>query len=269
MLKKHFLLAPLFACAVLMFAGAWSDRPPLAPVSSASAGAAFLAQPVSLDPHLKDLNGRRLIQRLLAELAPDKVRWLRMTTWQRQVDDEVSFESESRLVLGPDQCARLETQVQAGGQPVKSLAVSDGVVLAESLHLPGQEPQLVSQQLPAGQRDQLLRLAGCVGPWHLLRELTAQMQDLQIQTGRWNQHPVIRLTGNLAIAPSPWSLDPRVCRLYLDARTLWPHRIEWWASKQPSDPPELVLEMEFRDPVINTPLSHDDCVREFSYPADR
>ena len=83
----------------------------------------------------------------------------------------------------------------------------------------------------------------------------------------------IKLTGALPANPVPTSADasrpellPRQCRLYLDIDTLWPHRIEWWGCEASHFNDVALLQMEFRDPVLNQPLSTDRCDREFTFP---
>ena len=48
---------------------------------------------------------------------------------------------------------------------------------------------------------------------------------------------------------------PRQCRLFLDARTRWPHRLEWWGPAPPRKGDSLLLQMEFRNPRLGQPLA--------------
>ena len=51
------------------------------------------------------------------------------------------------------------------------------------------------------------------------------------------------------------------CVVYLEAATLWPHRVEWRANAK-SHP---ILEIEWRNARINHPLAQHDCVALFTY----
>jgi hypothetical protein len=84
---------------------------------------------------------------------------------------------------------------------------------------------------------------------------------------------MLQVTGDLSADPArlvelPDYLRPKViprqCCIYLDALTSWPHRIEWWGSAQAGERPRLILQMEFRDPVFNRPLSQERCATEFT-----
>jgi hypothetical protein len=58
---------------------------------------------------------------------------------------------------------------------------------------------------------------------------------------------------------------PRLCRISLDAKTLWPCRVEWWGGVKPGDASVPLLELEFRDAVLNRPLPPERCAREFTW----
>jgi len=275
MSKKNLVLAPFFACALLLIMGALNHQ---APVLSQSAENAFLAQPVSLDQSLTELSPRQILNRAAAGLDPSKTQWLRLTTWQKQSDEEISFEAEGRLVRGPRHCARMEMTIHRGSQDIKVVTVSDGVDLAHARHLPGLPADVTTTRITTpGQPvpnpdglEQILKAQGCGGPHCILKELENLLDNLKATRGLWKNKPVIRLTGTLKY-PSDDSPDrrftvpPKLCRVYLDARSLWPHRVEWLTSPSDEDFGFLLLQMEFRDPEINQPLTHDDCVREFTY----
>src|SRR5207302_946625 len=157
-------------------------------------------------------------------------------------DTQVSFEADGRLVRGPNQCARLEMTVHGGSQPTTVITVSDGVGLARICRPAGQPAEVVTQKFttraetpPAAQEiDEILNTHGCGGPHFLLRDLEEILENLRMERGLWNGKPVIRLEG--AVKENPPSearpaLWPRTCYVYLDARTLWPYRVEWWGAE--------------------------------------
>ncbi len=277
MSKKTFYLVPIFSCSVLLLTGAFNYQDiissPAPPWPTQPSRSSFVPQPAPVAPGLEKLDGPGLLEKALAALAPNRVRWLRMKTWQKLADDELSFEAEGRLVLGPNHCARLEMTCRTGPKTGQYLVVADGVVLAQVLRLPGQSPQVSNQPLfdketgaPAIPLDQLFRDKGCAGPYPLLCELQRKLTDLQVQTGHWQNRPALLLTGNLPPTgpagnqfANQFAMPPRRGLLVLDPQTLWPLRLEWWGDHS------LLLELEFRDPEINQQLAHADCVREFTY----
>lgn len=189
---------------------------------------------------------------------------------------EVGFLAEGSLQLGPGHCARLDMQVHTGTVGSRLLVVSDGHALARITRYAGEAPIIAGQLLvpsPADSiaalvaPDQLLRDNGCGGPYPLVTQLRDKLTKLSTQTGTWNGRTVARLHGTCAAGGSAdltSTLVPEFCYVYVDAQSLWPHRIEWWGKDQaPMARP--VLEIEFRDPQLNRPLSMPDCIRAFSY----
>ena len=277
MAHKHFLVLPLFACSLTLIMGAFNHPPQSAPPQTVPT---FLARPLDLDARLRELAPRQLLERAAAALASDKVQWLQIKTWQRQMDEELSFEAEGRLVCGPNNCARLEMTVQAGNGPAQVTMISDGVAFAKVVKLPNQSAKIATERFSPEQKDgskpftseqiaQVLKAKGCGGPHCLLENLLEVLFDLKADTGTWEDRPVIRLSGSVKEGP-PVPLEfrlttpPQVCHLFLDAQTLWPHRVEWCVAngKQTAT---VLLQVEFREPVLNKPLSQEECVREFSY----
>ena len=55
-----------------------------------------------------------------------------------------------------------------------------------------------------------------------------------------------------------------MARLYLDPKTLWPHRLEWWGADPPRPGDVLLMQTEFRDPLLNRPPPPDRLMRELT-----
>src|SRR5262249_47178257 len=114
-------------------------------------------------------------------------------------------------------------------------------------------------------RERLLVAKGCGGPHAILADLKTRLKELSLATGMSGGAAAICISGQLDCDPSslsqgkPLARPARTCRLYLDAQTLVPMRIEWWGTGG------LVLEIAFSDVVLNQPLSHEECVREFTF----
>jgi hypothetical protein len=238
-----------------------------------------VAQPVAVSVEVASLTPGQTLAQAAAVLAPEKSPCLRVHTWQKQNDPAVSFEAKGRFVRAPNHCARLEITVHAGPKPTNIVVVSDGVALARACSVGGRSPQVSTRPLTAtGQKplssqeaNSALRAHGCGGPYCLLKDLQRALDNLQAAPGVWKDKRVIRLTGSVkeahGAADDPFAAWPRFCHVYLDAQTLWPHRVEWWAATAPREPGSLFLEVEFRDPDTS-PLSEADCIREFTYEPD-
>jgi hypothetical protein len=99
--------------------------------------------------------------------------------------------------------------------------------------------------------------------WTEKEEVRRQDRNLIKLTG------VLTLTSAEALAPAkekwPDGL-PRAARLYLDPKTLWPHRMEWWGPDPPRKGDVLLMQIEFRDPALNQPMSAERCAGEFAGP---
>jgi hypothetical protein len=103
--------------------------------------------------------------------------------------------------------------------------------------------------------------------------LRQRMIVIRQEAVSWKDRDVKRLTlvwrdaeaAKLAPPGQAWpSLLPHKCLVYLDASTLWPHRMEWWSPDRRAGE-KLVLQMELRNPVLNRPLTSAECDKEFSF----
>lgn len=271
MLKTQFLLASLFACSLLLIMGAINYQP--ASPLTATAKPDFLPQSAAFDSPLESPAADELLTRAIQALDPSNISWLNVTIWQKQACEGFSFEAESRLVRGPNHCARLTMTVNARHSPVNVVVVSDGVGLAHACTLPGKRTEVDCKRfinadessMTAGDIEQLLVTHGCGGPHCLLKDVQAVLEEFQVVPGTWKNTPVYRLSGRVKTvaknaANMPWTEQPRTCLVYLNAQTLWPHRLEWCADG--TDP---ILQIEFRDPEINRALTDEQCAREFTY----
>ncbi len=202
MSRKNSLLAPLFACSLLLVMGALNHEPIFL---SQSATPPFIAQPVSLDAQFQRLSAAELLASALARLTPDSLRWLSVTMWQKQTDDEVSFEAQGRLVRGPNGCARQEMTIRTGEKVSSVVTVSDGVSLAITRKLACGVAELDTMKLTnadnttmsVDQIGAILGKHGCGGPLCLLRNLADNLENWQLEVGTWKKAPVIRLTATL------------------------------------------------------------------------
>lgn len=266
---RWLLLGPLIVGGALALPGAW-HAPPAVP--AAPAAPAFVPQPISLDRAIVGVGttGAQLLDRALAALAPERVTWLCTKVWQQFNDAPTEFVAEGTLIRGPGGCARLDVIIHVGnGHGGRTLRVSDGRALAEVLQHDGAEPNVTTHLIPtdAPGQDQFLRDHGCGGPRAVVMDLSQRLREIRLETGLLWGRPAIRLRGKLdaALASGKDAGPPAASAcVYLDAQTLWPHRLEWW-SDGGKDGPRLVLQTEFRDPEINRAPSLAECVQLFSY----
>ncbi len=269
MMRSSGVFVLLFSCTLLLVMGALDRQTPAFP---SVAGAAFVAQNTVTEAGLQNLTAEQILARAAANLDPAKLQWLRYKIWQKQDAEDLSFEAQGRLMRGPNKCGRFELTVRSGMEATELLTVSDGVGMAHSCRPPGKPAQVntLKYQKPTNNTsssdhiEAILHAFGCSGPYHLLKDLEAKLENWQLASGTWNNRTILRLTGTLKNHDDDSVvITPRQCRVFLDAQTLWPMRVEWWATGERGD--ALLLQMEFRDAVINQPLSHEDCEREFSF----
>jgi hypothetical protein len=94
-----------------------------------------------------------------------------------------------------------------------------------------------------------------------LLNLAVGMTEIAVDLGLWRGQPAVRFQGKLA---DPQAAPAHVCG-YLDAQTMWPLRLEWRHLTRKGLAPFPYLQMEFRDPVLNQPLSFEECSRVFTF----
>ncbi|MCI0464812.1 MAG: hypothetical protein L0Z62_48425 [Gemmataceae bacterium] len=260
----------LMGGAVLLLTGSVGrpSAPPAAPGSPVSAH--------------ESAEAAQLLERAARAHGPGRLGWVEMILWQRHHGEGTTHEVQGRYVAAPDQRLRLELRVCVGQTRGELTLVNDGHALWQALRLDGGEPRLSQVPLPVMSeqraadtaRADLLGEQAFLGVGPLLGVLAQGMQAPRRQPGRWQGKEVIEVTGTWPedsgrLAQVPESQRPRrparQCKVYLDAQTLWPYRIEWRGAATESEPAPLLLEMEFRDPILNRPLPAERCAREFTF----
>jgi hypothetical protein len=106
-----------------------------------------------------------------------------------------------------------------------------------------------------------------------LPALRQRLNWVRKETVRRGGKVFVKLTGTwtpaeaaaLCPAGQPWPAGlPRQCKLYLDADTLWPHRVEWWGPDPPRPGEALLAQAEYRDPILNQPPGPDRTAHDFT-----
>jgi hypothetical protein len=227
-----------------------------------------------------------LLDRAIDACSAPRVTWMEMALWQRIWDDESAHEVQGRYLAAPAHRVRLELKVKVARAEGELKVISDGTTVWESQRFDDDyrppnwtdlprlgESHNTPEMVEAG-RTWHLSEGAFLGPGPLLRKLRAHTQGLGQRAARWKDKEVVQLTGNWPHNPEklkdiPVALHPRrhprLWTMYLDAQTLWPHRVEWWGGAGEG---ELVLlhELEFRDVVLNQPLPPERCAAEFTVP---
>jgi hypothetical protein len=215
-----------------------------------------------------------------------RIAWMEATVWQQLACDEVAYQAQGRYLAGPDNRLRLDLQVRLGRSRAEMLAVSDGTTLWQSSRVAGGERSvsrvelakvlqaLATPGVALQVRDEFFQTQCIAGLCPMLKGLRARMSASRQEEVLWNGRAAHRLTlhwsgeqaAALAAAGAEWpAYLPRRCVLYLDAASLWPVRLEWWGPGAEPGPDTQLLQVEYRDPVLNRPLSPEECAREFAF----
>jgi len=266
---RYFAVALLIA-AVVLLTGALNSHP--------RGPASVPANPEVNAPAAK------LLDDAVARLDPGSVSWLETKIWQKGRLDRFKFESEGRYLLGPGRRVRLELTTRHGRAAATALTVSDGKMVWQG-HRNGDGPwtdvmltpvtEIASfpgrEAGPSPESNEFLRGPSLGGVVALLHAMRTRVNWSRKETVRRDGRASIKLTGSVSTeiaANQPWPEgQPRQCRLYLDVATLWPQRVEWWGPDSPRSGDVLLQQLEFRDPVLNQPLSPERADREFAFPA--
>lgn len=270
---RYLLLIPVLGLGGLL-AHSFLERQPLA--AERDSAPAFVADSA-------ETSGKDVLDQVIAALGPDRVHWLQFTVVQKLFEE--NFTTEGRYVIGPGQRIRLEMKVKSDDVSGNVLVVSDGHDLYKARWSDEDEPKTTKatkESLPeiepgtdpkvAGdKREQFLQRSGFGGIFTLLGQIRETHTDLVQQTGVCQSRKVVRLSANCPTDESklknlPNHMRARRCAIYVDADTLWPFRIEWIGSPRPADPLVVLMRMDFRDPLINQPLSAAECAQIFHCP---
>jgi hypothetical protein len=249
MYRTRTLLLSCLGCLAVLLAGALTPPPARTPPG-----------PLRPDPE-----ANTVLDRAIESLQSDSLRWLRMNLWQEGNLAALTYQAEGVYLSGPDHRLRLDLQVRTGTAASRLQVVSDGRTLwqidqrgpaertVSRVDLKPVLTQLHSPGTSAARRQEFYCHQWFAGPAPLLQTLRPALTFTRCQPLRWHERDVLQLTGMRPLPPGEktWpDFLPRQCRLFLDARTLWPHRLEWWGPV-PADPKDqLLLQIEFRDPVL-------------------
>jgi hypothetical protein len=274
----RYLLLPVSLGPILLLMGAMTRE--TAPPSPSAAPPAPL-------PVAADATATRTFEQMLALLGPNRVSWMDLKLWQRVNVQGLSYETEGHFLTGPDERMRLDLSTRLGETVSEARVVCDGKTLWHAKRVAGGAWNPITKvELPEVHKalnrpgvntkitDALVRQHSFGGVYPLLAGLRQQMRWVRREEVRRGEREFIKLTGvwddAVALAFTPdgqaWPQGlARQCRLYLDPRTFWPCRIEWWGPDAPRYGEVPLLQMEFREPRLNDALSPEQCARAFHF----
>jgi hypothetical protein len=263
------LLVPFLTCATFLAAGALS-RQGAAP----SLCGAHDSPPEKGLPAAEDL-----FAGAAAALAPERTPWLETDVWQQVQGEEGRFVARGRLLCAPGRRQRMELTVRVGKTEGELLLVSDGRTAYRAMRVAQGGPMVSLRTLSpsesspgvAAAQNSLPTDLASGGPEQVVAGIRERLTAPRVRRASWKGQAVYRIQGTWRADP-PRQGDllpglrppatPRTCAVLLDARTLWPHRIEW-----AGDGERDIWQIEFRDPVLNQPLPAARCARLFAVPA--
>ncbi len=280
MLTRMLFLIGLVLCGIVALTGAW---PASFSPSAHDADSTFVPKPMPLDANIvgSGIDARQLLEKALEKLGKEESVWLNTKIRQTVHNADSRFVAEGFLQRGPNQCARMELEINTNGVRSRLVIVSDGEMLAQVRKIHGAKSIAEVERLPAipaasqaeahAARETYLDGKSCGGPAALLRSIHQALRAGTLQTGLLRDQPVIHLRGDLdpdqVRAFAAMKLTGFSTSVYLDAKTLWPMRIEWWGAEHGKAPRRLT-QIEFRDPIVGVPLTDEQCASMFSYAPD-
>lgn len=257
--SRRLLLLPLLAGLTVFVAGALTLQ---------TTGSSPVVAPPPTLPLRPEAAAAATLHRALAALEPNQQRWVQAHVWQQVHVPHLDFQADGSYESGPGHRLRLDLQIRTETSQGRVSVVSDGQTLWQERQVAGGAATVTRIELARVLRVLAEPAAGAAwdefqashlfgGPQPLLRRLRQQVTFTRQDRLRWRGHDVWLLTGARHDLPGTdcENYFPRQCRLYLDAATLWPCRLEWWgpAPKRPGD--VLISEMELRNPVFDHPVA--------------
>jgi len=217
--------------------------------------------PMPAGPFRDDPAALRTLEQAVKALDMERLRWIKAGLWQKASLPTLNYQSEGTYVSGPDHRLLLDLKVQVGSTTSRLHVVSDGRTLWQvekvgtgerSVGKVALEHLLETLRRPEttpAHRAEFYGYQFFGGPVPLLQGLRSRLTFVRQENVQWRGKSVRLLTG-VRKDEAAASGVPRQCRLFMDAQTLWPHRLEWWGPGTEASGDSLLLEVEFRDPVL-------------------
>lgn len=268
MSKKSLVLAPSLACLICLGAGAipadfrldfLKSQVAFEPAADADAARSLPSDPTSLfDGPLEAL---------------ERAQWLRVEmTHRTQIRGKLLdryIESNIRVVRGPKGLFRHESEMQLGDRFYRTLAVSDGVVVASSRQFADRLPEVNGQRLPSensSERAALIRQHGFDSPQILFQKIRKGLKEGKAEAGRWGSIDVVRIAGAIDAAQFGGEAPGTHCHVYFRRDDSWPFRVEWFEKTNRSSRTLAVIELTAL--AVDVPMTENQCKETFTFPRD-
>jgi hypothetical protein len=263
------LLVPFLTCAAFLAAGALSRQGAAPSLCGAHDSPPDKGLPLAED----------LLAGAAAALAPERTAWLETQVWQQVQGEEGRFVARGRLLCAPGRRRRMELTVRVGKTEGELLLISDGRTVYREMRVAHGGPIVSLRPLSpsenssdgaAAQNSMPTDLASG-GPDQVVAGIRERLIAAKVRRASWKGQAVYRIEGAWrADPPPPGELlpglrppaSPRTCAVLVDARTLWPHRVEWAGDGERGS-----WRVEFREPLLNQPIPAARCARLFAVPA--
>jgi hypothetical protein len=280
----RFLLAVLGgSCLVILSAALTRTAASVAPAAPAPAEVPVVAPAPA---PVADAGVEHVLEQALDALRADRVNWLEMAIWQKVQLPGYVYEADGFYRLAPGHRFRLEMHTHMGEAEGTLLMVSDGRQSWQAVRS-GEGPwenvtrlnlsevfAVMSGPSETVLHEEFFQRPHFQGMMPLLRSLRSRLVWARGETTRKAGGEQLRLVGvwsqeesaKFSPADKPWPVClPRQCLLYLDSHTYWPERVEWWGPSAAGGVDRLLVQMAFRNPVVNHPLAADACERLFAF----
>jgi hypothetical protein len=249
----------------------------------AQAPAATKPAPPPFKPAVADPVASKILEEAIKT---KRLEWIQTSFWQQVDVQGLTFQAEGTYLSAPDNRLHLNLVVHIGDTAGKLEVISDGATLWETTQIGDGERTITKKvrikdvldslnkpDVAKEMRDEFLESQCFYGVVPLLQSIHERMVVTKKEDTTWRGLNVTLLTAewtnDLAKqvtqdGKQPWPQSfPRQCRLYLDAKTRWPHRVEW-LGPMPGREDAPIVQMEFRNPKYEA-MSPEVCKREFSF----
>lgn len=289
MSKNRVVLFSVIFCSALLLAGAMAQQATKPPAPAGGAPPAKTEAPPKIEPPKEDPKATEVLAQAVDR--SKKQEWVETTLWQQVDLQGLTCQAEGTYLAAPQRRLHLDLEVHLGGNSGNLKVISDGSTLWEVLKIgtgdwtvrhkielnkalePLNTPEMPTDVVKEVQ-EQFFQTQSFAGVTPLLQTIKQRMKVTKQENVRWNGHDVIRLTAVWPIevanaatqnGKQPWAANfPKECRLYLDEKTSWPHRLEWFGPAPARKGDALLVQMEFRSPKFQE-FSKERCDREFAF----
>ncbi|MGF1583074.1 MAG: hypothetical protein ACFCD0_27455 [Gemmataceae bacterium] len=219
---------------------------------------------------------------------PDRFPWVQADIKQEVRYGSINYSANGQFFQAPNERLRLDLKIRTVRSLGKLTLISDGKSLAENLQFGSLAGKIKITELPqvfdrtedlsrnATEREEMIYKNAFLGSSTLLRSLRNNLQNLARRGVRADQELLIEVKGRWIpnwkdrdhIPPHlRLEVQPRECRVYLDGKTLWPVRVEWWGNESKEQQNRILIQTEYLNPVLNKPLSASLKEKHFTIPA--